>query len=227
MIGTLPPSPPALVSISVTNGSTPFAGDGQLLTTVSPNADGFRDRAIVHFRLTAPARVRMDAVRTDTIRTGRNPARVVWSTNEELGAGPQLLVWKPARSTPPRTYILRLTVTDAHGRKRVYSNPGPGGPVKAPVVRVQGIDAGFLRLSYAPGEAADVSIATDARSLKLQVFSYGNELNPTERDLRSGGEAMTTPVQLDWTAHRDAPQPFGSCAQETGRAASTSFGSRL
>ena len=205
MIGALPPSPPALVSISVTNGSTPFAGDGRLLTTVSPNSDGFRDRAIVHFRLTAAARVRMDAVRTDTIRTGRNAAQVVWSTKKELGAGPQLLVWKPARSTPPRTYILRLTVTDAHGGKRVYSNPGPSGPVKAPVVRVQGIDSGFLRLSYAPGETADVSIATDARSLKLQVFSYGNELNPTERDLRSGGEAMTTPVQLDWTAHRNAP----------------------
>src|SRR5207248_2633046 len=130
MIGALPPSSPALVSISVTNGSTPFAGDGRLLTTVSPIGDGFRDRAIVHFRLTAAARVRMDAVRTDTIRTGRNAAQVVWSTKKELGAGPQLLVWKPARSTPPRTYILRLTVTDAHGGKRVYSNPGPSGPVK-------------------------------------------------------------------------------------------------
>ncbi len=200
-----PPQPPALVAISVTNGSTPYAGDGPLLTTVSPNRDGFRDRAIVHFRLTAAARVRMDAVRTETIRVGRNPAQVAWSMHAKLGAGPQLLVWKPARSTPPRTYILRLTVTDARGRRRVYSNPGPGGPLKAPVVRVQGIDAGFLRPSYAPGDTAEVTVATDATSLRVQVFSYGNQLKPTERDLRSGGRAMTAPVQLDWRAHRNAP----------------------
>jgi hypothetical protein len=205
VVDALPPPPPALVAISVTNGSTPYAGDGRLLTTVSPNGDGFRDRAIVHFRLTAAARVRLDAVRTDTIRVGRSPAKVVWSMHAELGAGPQLLVWKPARSTPPRTYIMRLTVTDEHGRRRVYSNPGPGGPVKAPVVRVQGIDAGFLRPSYAPGDTAQVSISTDATSLRLQVFTYGNQLRPTERDLRSGGTAMTAPVQLDWQAHRNAP----------------------
>ena len=88
-------------------------------------------------------------------------------------------MWKPARSTPPRTYILRLTVTDARGRRRVYSNPGPRGPVKAPVVRVQGIDAGFLRPSYAPGDTAEVSVATDATSLRLRV---------------SGGAAM--PVEV-------------------------------
>ena len=47
---------PALHDLHVTNGSAPFAGDRRLLTTVSPNGDGFRDRAIVHFRLTQPAR---------------------------------------------------------------------------------------------------------------------------------------------------------------------------
>jgi hypothetical protein len=147
----------------------------------------------------------MEAVQTDTIRSGRSATSVVWSVQRQLGAGPQLLVWKPARSTRPRTYILRLTVTDALGRKRVYSNAGPGRRITAPVVRIQGIDAGFLRPSYAPGETAEVSVATDAPSLRLQVFSYGNQLKPTERDLRSGGVAMTAPVQLDWRAHRDAP----------------------
>ena len=36
-----------LHDLRVTNGSQPFAGDNRLLTTVSPNGDGFRDRAIV------------------------------------------------------------------------------------------------------------------------------------------------------------------------------------
>jgi hypothetical protein len=46
---------PALLDLGVTNGSTAYLGDGRLLTTVSPNRDGFRDRAIVHFRLSRAA----------------------------------------------------------------------------------------------------------------------------------------------------------------------------
>ena len=34
------------------------------------------------------------------------------------------------------------------------------------------VDAGFTRRSYAPGENAEVEIACDARSLRLQVFAY-------------------------------------------------------
>ena len=37
--------PPQLLGLRVDNGSTPFAGDSALLTTVSPNDDGFRDEA--------------------------------------------------------------------------------------------------------------------------------------------------------------------------------------
>ena len=197
--------PPALVRLAVTNGSSPFAGDHRLLTTVSPNGDGFRDRAIVRFRLTAPARVRMDAVRTDTIRIGRPAEAVVWSTTVALPAGAHVLVWRPANATPPRTYILRVTLRDTRGRTRVYGAYAPGGRIDAPVVRVQGIDAGFLEPSYAPGETAEVQVATDAPSLRAQVFAYGNWFRPTARDLRSGGEAMTAPVQLAWRAHRSAP----------------------
>ena len=43
-----------LHDLHVTNGSQPYAGDNRLLTTVSPNGDGFRDRAIVE--LSAPTR---------------------------------------------------------------------------------------------------------------------------------------------------------------------------
>ena len=70
---------PQLLDLRVSNGSTPFAGDRRLLTTVSPNGDGFRDRALVSFRLDRAARVRMDVVRTDTIRENRAASAVVWS----------------------------------------------------------------------------------------------------------------------------------------------------
>ena len=49
---------PALHDLRVTNGSTPYLGDRRLLTTVSPNRDGFRDAAVVHFRLLRRATVR-------------------------------------------------------------------------------------------------------------------------------------------------------------------------
>ena len=91
-----------LHGLQVTNGSRPFAGDNRLLTTVSPNGDGFRDRAIVSFRLDRAAKVRLDALRTDTLHPGR-ATKTVWSTTKRFRAGPQQIVWRPARGTEPRT----------------------------------------------------------------------------------------------------------------------------
>src|SRR5256886_16265426 len=93
------PEAPRLLGLEVTNGSTPFFGDNALLTTVSPNGDGFRDAAHVSFRLTAPARVSLAVVQTDTAVSdpeaaaahviARLPARAF-----PKGAGE--LVWQPA-----------------------------------------------------------------------------------------------------------------------------------
>jgi hypothetical protein len=199
-------SAPRLLDLRVGDGSRPFAGDRTLLTTVSPNGDGFRDRAVVRFRASAPATVELDALATDTADAGVLSRRVVFRTRARVRAGPGSLVWSPARTTPPRTYLLRLTVTDARGRRRVYGAYGPGAPQDAPVVRVQGVDAGFTRRSYAPGENADVEIACDARSLHLQVFAYSRGAFPTSpRDALTSGIAMTGSVAVDWRAHRDAP----------------------
>src|ERR687885_111137 len=100
---------PQLANLRVSDGSRPFAGDRRLLATVSPNGDGFRDRAIVSFRLTAPGTVLMEAVATETVRAGKTGTTVVWSTSRALPAGPSSLTWRPAPTTEPRTYILRLT----------------------------------------------------------------------------------------------------------------------
>jgi hypothetical protein len=185
-------------AVKVTNGSRPFAGDNRLLTTVSPNGDGFRDRAIVSFRLDRAATVRLDVLRTDTLHPGR-ATKTIWSTTKRFRAGPQQIVWRPAGGTEPRTYVLRLTV----GR-RVYMD-WPGKRREAPVVRIQGIEAEFPRRSYAPGEPADLRISTDAPSLRLQVFYYSSQAIRRGKDIRTAGTAMTSPVRVDWRTHRDAP----------------------
>ncbi len=195
---------PALQNLHVTNGSTPFAGDRRLLTTVSPNGDGFRDQAMVHFRLTRPARVAMDVVATNMVRAGQGGTSAVWHTAGSLPAGPATLTWRPKRSTQPRTYILRLRVGS-----RVYGAYGPGGRQDAPVVRVQGIDAAFTKRSYAPGEAAELRLATDARVLHLQVFAYQSPGRPSEQDVHTNGVAKTGPIRIDWSAHRDRPALLG------------------
>jgi len=184
----------------VTNGSAPFTGDRRMLTTVSPNGDGFRDAAIVHFRLTQPARVRLDAVATNMVRAGKGGTSSVWHTTRSLPAGPATLAWHPARSTQPRTYILRLRVGG-----RLYGGYGPNGRQDAPVVRVQGIDAAFTKRSYAPGESAELRLATDARVLHLQVFAYQSPGRPSEQDVRTSGLAKTGPIRVDWSAHRNSP----------------------
>ena len=191
---------PALKNLYVTNGSTPFSGDGRLLTTVSPNGDGFRDRAIVHFRLARPARVALDVVATNMVRAGQGGTSVVWHTARAFGAGPGTLTWRPKRSTQPRTYILRL-----HVGTRVYGAYGPGGRQDAPVVRVQGVDAAFTQRSYSPGESAELRLGTDARVLRLQVFAYQSPGRPSEQDVQTNGIAKTGPIRIDWSAHRDAP----------------------
>src|SRR5438876_1936907 len=85
---------PQLLGLHVSDGSRPFAGDRALFATVSPNGDGFRDRAIVSFRLTRPATVKLDAVATQMVRAGKTGTTVVWSTTRSFAAGPGSLAWR-------------------------------------------------------------------------------------------------------------------------------------
>jgi hypothetical protein len=192
---------PVLRDLRVTNGSVPYLGDWRLLTTVSPNRDGFRDEAVVHFQLQRPATVHLEVVATNMVRAGQGGTTIVWKTARHLAAGAGALTWRPAPATQPRTYVLRLKVG-----KRVYGGSGPGGRRQnAPVVRVQGLDAGFTKRSYAPGETAELRLATDARLLRLQVFAYQSPGRPSEQDVKTSGLAKTGPIRVDWRAHRDEP----------------------
>jgi hypothetical protein len=217
MPGNAASAAPQLLGLRLTNGSTPYRGDTRLLTTVSPNGDGFRDAVYLQFRLETPARVSLEIVQTDSATSDpeASTANVIQRlTPRGLPRGANVIVWKPRRDTPPRTYVARLTVSTRAGR-HVYSNA---------VVRVQGIEAGFLKPSYSPGEEASVSVATDAKTLTFQVFAYGGGAFPSIRDLRTSGIAMTG------AASTGAPiatrlRRSSSSAPATGRAASTSSAS--
>ena len=133
------------------------------------------------------------------VRAGVGGTTVIWKTSRQFGAGAGSLTWRPAHSTQPRTYVMRLRVGS-----RVYGGHGPSGRQNAPVVRVQGIDAGFTKRSYAPGESAELRLATDARQLRLQVFAYQSPGRPSEQDVKTSGLAKTGPIRVDWRNHRNA-----------------------
>ena len=195
---------PRLLDLRVTNGSTPFAGDRRLLTTVSPNGDRFRDRAIVSFKLTAPATVELDVLQTLNVKRGVNTVREIWSESATFAKGRHRMAWTPARTVPAGTYVLELTVTDLQGRRRIYNDFPLGGHVHvvAPVVRIQRITVS-LRPSYAPGDTAVVSISTDARHLQFEILTFrGGSGLP---DAKTAATPLAPPATLAWTGHRSGP----------------------
>ncbi|MFL5920669.1 MAG: N,N-dimethylformamidase beta subunit family domain-containing protein [Gaiellaceae bacterium] len=200
---TAQPAPPRLLGLRISNGGTPFAGDTPWLTTVSPNGDGFRDRALIRFKLDRAAAVEIRAVATGEVR---RPVKTVWRTRRRFGRGAHVIVWRPKRSTPDRTYLIRLTVVGENGARRVYGFEPPrrNRLTSGVVVRVQGVEAGFLARSYPIGGEATVGITTDARRVKLQLFSFASLRKPTVRDLRTGGVAVAPAVQIDWQRRGNA-----------------------
>ncbi|HEY2776294.1 MAG TPA: N,N-dimethylformamidase beta subunit family domain-containing protein [Gaiellaceae bacterium] len=187
------PVAPQLLDLRVDNGSTRFAGDSTLLTTISPNDDGFRDVARVRFRLTAPAVVKMDVTRTVKV------PQVVYTITESLGAGGHTMSWSPAANLNPRTYLIRITATNKAGKRTIYGSPDAfvNRHLRGLVVRLQGIDAGFARTSYAPGQLASLHIASDEPSLELKIFQSGPEKVATRADnVMQGVDTGQAPVEI-------------------------------
>lgn len=179
-------------AFSATSGSAPFAGDYRLLTTISPNGDGLRDQATIHFTLSEPATARLE------IRRMQPPAALVFSRTARLNAGRNALTWAPTASGPG-TYLVRLVLVDAAGRRRSYDVEQTRGARSrgTPVVRVLGIDASFTRESSAPGRVASLEISTDAPSLSLEFFRSGPGVQ--------NGIAVTEPVAVGWRTHLNRP----------------------
>jgi len=189
-----------LEDITVTNGDSAFRGDGPLLTTVSPNGDGFRDRVFVHFKLRAAASVTVIVTRTDQ---RPYPLALVQG---HFGSGRHMLVWKPAPQVEPRTYLLHLVARA--GRRVVRYGADHAEQARSdptPVVRIQGVDAAFTSDSYRPRSSAVLTISSDADSLTLKTFRDGPELcwpNPT---LVERGVPMSPAVTVPWH-RRGAPR---------------------
>jgi N,N-dimethylformamidase beta subunit-like, C-terminal len=195
---------PRLLDVRVSNGSTPFAGDSRLLTTVSPNGDGFRDRAVVSFRLDGNATVQLDVLQTLNVKHGKNSVQTISSARYTFSQGRHRLAWTPSRTVPSGTYVLELTVTDTLGRRRIYNDVPRGGRVRvsAPVVRIQRIGVS-LGTRYEPGQRAVVLVSTDARRLDLDVLSFRNGVGV--QDSKTTARPLAKPVALAWRGHRSAP----------------------
>src|SRR6185436_8567498 len=105
-------------------GGRPFAGDGPHLTTISPRR-AERRRSVIRFSLTGRARVRLEVVRTDSIRIGRPLGGVVWAVERTFAAGGHEVARRPPRDLQPRPYQVRAVVR-AGGRRRTYDLHRPG-----------------------------------------------------------------------------------------------------
>ena len=193
---------PRLIHLrAFTRSNRPFAGDKQLLTTISPNGDKLRDAARISFTLTEQARVRFEVTRTLSAPVS------IYELTATLGPGRHTLTWFPKKDIGQRTYLVHLTAEDTAGNRRLYgaSNAESGRRPSAPVIRVLGVDAGFTRESYVPGEKARLVVETDARSLQLQIFRAGLEEVPTYNDTIMNGVALADPVTVPWQGRQDRP----------------------
>ncbi len=109
--------PPQLYRLDADNGNTPFAGDGALLTTISPNGDGFRETANISFTLKEAATVTMDVTRTV------KAPRAFYTLTAAFGRGRHTMTWSVGSNLNPRTYLIRLTAVDRTGNRIVYGAP--------------------------------------------------------------------------------------------------------
>jgi hypothetical protein len=208
-------------SVAVENDATPFAGDGPLLTTISPGGPSGRTTARVTFTLHHPANVQLDVLNrnapgavAETIEGGVAGASPTSQGTEQhaLGRGRHTLEWTPPPTLAPGTYSLVLTVTgrDAKPKRVTFGAATPAHPAapRAPIVRLIGIDAAFTARSYAAGDSATLQIAADAKTLTAQVLHVGPETVPTYSNTLVNGIPVNDPVTLDWSANPDAPAPL-------------------
>ena len=144
----------------------------------------------------------------DVTRTVKVP-QVVYTLTESFEAGAHTMVWAPLTNQNPRTYLIRMTVVDRNGRRTVYGSPNAfvGRHPRGPVVRIQGIDAGFARPNYAPGQVAALHIATDEPSLELKFFQSGPEKVVTYADNQFAGiDTGQPPIEIAMRQYQSKPR---------------------
>lgn len=167
-------------------------------TTVSSGRRGKARRVTISFRLTQTSRVQLEVV-----KSGVRGLTTIETKTVRLKPGRRQLTWTPPRGIEPRTYMLRLRVTDMRGRTTLYGPDRPNDPgPRAPVLRVLGIEAVFNRRSYTARSRAELSIETDAPELTVQLFRSGSEQARTYRNNEMRGTPVSAPVKKSWRRHR-------------------------
>jgi len=195
-------TPPTVTGFHVHATGKPFAGDRPLLATISPNGDGFRDRAAISFRLSEPARVYLTIS-----KTLRRPT-LVYVRARDFTRGRHTVYWAP-QNVPPRTYLVRLSAVDRAGNRTTLGVASAGQlrrtGARSPVIRVLGVDAAFQRPSYAEGQNAGLVVESDAKELTVQLFRSGSERAAADARNQMYGVAAGEPLVLPWTSWRHRP----------------------
>ena len=192
---------PRALALSVRGSALRFAGDRPMYVTIAPGVAG-RDVATVLFALDRRALVELDAV-----LMGIGTGSVVWSRQATLGPGTHEIHWRPPRTVPVGSYVMRLTLSK-NGSRRVYGGKRPHTPERAtaPVVHLLGIEAAFTRRSYVATEPMDLRIRADVPSFALTFLrvGHGPYLGMRSDDLT--GLQMADPVTIDWSRKRSTPR---------------------
>ena len=177
-------------------GFQPFQGDKARVTTISPNGDRLRESAKISF---TPQRARDRALRG---HDHDQQPKTIYELTANLKAGRHTFTWFPHWSIGARTYLVRITTTDAAGNRRTYGDDTArrGRKLKSAVVRVLGVDAGFTAESYVAPSSARLAIETDAEAATLQTFRAGPEEGPTSSDSVMNGVPVNQPVTIPWAA---------------------------
>ena len=167
----------AALGVSARNVGRRYAGDRPLFATVSPGIPG-RDAAAIRFRLATsrhrsgsrPSRQRCERARSSGRRALGSGAASTWSTG------------LPS-ATPRRLVSHAADRHERSGRRTVLGGRRPAvvAQQKAPVVRVLGVEASFLRRSYVPGEPMELRITRRRTVADAPVLRCGPETVSTER----------------------------------------------
>ena len=199
---------PVLSNLRVGNGTTRFWGDSRFLTTVSPDADGFRDAAVVRFSLDRSARVTMLVY-----LAWRGLDELVGCRIVRLSAGNHSITWTPTKKLPEGSYVIRLVAVGASGHRSTYGWTGPHSTEypRGPVVHIQHIEAITGSESYRPGQLARVTVSTDAHALSMTILHVGAESTPPWSDYDKShmyGVPVTQPQTISWAGRRSKPYPI-------------------
>jgi hypothetical protein len=151
--------------------------------TVSPNGDGYRDAAVIHYRLGVSATVRFG------IATHGAHGRAL-ADAAMMDAGEHTYRWFPPATPVPAAYLVHVTAA---------------GVSVTVVVHVQGVDAAAGRAAYHPGDSARIAVGTDARGFSVDVLQITGAAPTTRRNDKVQGTPMGPAFHVRWPGHGDRP----------------------